>query len=129
VASVVDAVAKDCGHIDTVVSQAGGLFALGTAEQIPMNGFCATMETNFFGNLAVIHAVLPHLRASGGRLITTTSANGAITAPYNDAYAASKFALEGVMESIAPLISRFGVRITHDCYRLLDPHGHREHRH
>jgi NAD(P)-dependent dehydrogenase (short-subunit alcohol dehydrogenase family) len=112
VTSVVNAVATDYRHIDAVVSQAGGIFALGTAEQIPMDGFRATMETNFFGNLAVIRAVLPHLRASGGRLITTTSANGAIAAPYNDAYAASKFALEGVMESIAPLISRYGVRAT-----------------
>jgi NAD(P)-dependent dehydrogenase (short-subunit alcohol dehydrogenase family) len=68
--------------------------------------------TNFFGNLAVIRAVLPHLRSSRGRLITTTSANGVIGAPYDDAYVASKFALEGVMESIAPLVSRFGVKAT-----------------
>jgi NAD(P)-dependent dehydrogenase (short-subunit alcohol dehydrogenase family) len=112
VASVVEAVARDHGRIDAVVSQAGGIFALGTAEQVPMDGFRATMETNFFGNLAVIRAVLPHLRASRGRLITTTSANGVIGAPYNDAYTASKFALEGVMESIAPLLSRFGVKAT-----------------
>jgi NAD(P)-dependent dehydrogenase (short-subunit alcohol dehydrogenase family) len=112
VASVVDAVAADYGHIDAVVSQAGGIFALGTAEQVPMEGFRATLETNFFGNLAVIRAVLPHLRASRGRLITTTSANGVIGAPYDDAYAASKFALEGVMESIAPLVARFGVKAT-----------------
>jgi NAD(P)-dependent dehydrogenase (short-subunit alcohol dehydrogenase family) len=112
VACVVDTVAKDYGHLDAVVSQAGGLFALGTTEQIPMKGFRTTMETNFFGNLAVIRAVLPHLRSSHGRLVTITSANGVIGAPYNDAYAASKFALEGVMESIAPLISRFGVTAT-----------------
>ncbi len=112
VASVVDAVAQDYGHIDAVVSQAGGIFALGTAEQIPMEGFRATLETNFFGNLAVIRAVLPYLRASRGRLITTTSLNGVIAAPYNDAYTASKFALEGVVESIAPLVARFGVKAT-----------------
>jgi NAD(P)-dependent dehydrogenase (short-subunit alcohol dehydrogenase family) len=110
VASVVDAVAQDYGHIDAVVSQAGGIFALGTAEQVSMAGFRATLETNFFGNLAVIRAVLPYLRASRGRLITMTSLNGVIAAPYNDAYAASKFALEGVMESIAPLVARFGVK-------------------
>ena len=112
VASVVDAVANDYGHIDAVVSQAGGIFALGTAEQVPMDGFRATMETNFFGNLAVIRAVLPHLRASRGRLITTTSLNGTIGAPYNDAYTASKFALEGVMESIVPVVARSGVTAT-----------------
>jgi NAD(P)-dependent dehydrogenase (short-subunit alcohol dehydrogenase family) len=112
VTAVVDAVAKDYGHIDAVLSQAGGIFALGTAEQTPMEGFRTTMETNFFGNLAVIKAVLPYLRASRGRLITTTSANGAIAAPYNDAYTASKFALEGVVESIAPLVARFGVKTT-----------------
>jgi NAD(P)-dependent dehydrogenase (short-subunit alcohol dehydrogenase family) len=112
VTAVVDAVAADYGHIDAVVSQAGGIFALGTAEQVPMDGFRATLETNFFGNLAVIKAVLPYLRASRGRLITTTSDNGVIGAPYNDAYVASKFALEGVMESIAPLVARFGVKAT-----------------
>jgi NAD(P)-dependent dehydrogenase (short-subunit alcohol dehydrogenase family) len=112
VASVVGAVARDYGHIDAVVSQAGGIFALGTSEQVPVDGFRVTMETNFFGSLAVIRAVLPHLRASRGRLITTTSSNGAIAAPYNDAYAASKFALEGVMESIAPVVARFGVKAT-----------------
>jgi NAD(P)-dependent dehydrogenase (short-subunit alcohol dehydrogenase family) len=112
VTSVVSAVARDYGHIDAVVSQAGGIFALGTAEQVPMDGFRMTMETNFFGNLAVIRAVLPHLRASRGRLITTTSLNGTIGAPYNDAYTASKFALEGVMESIAPVVARSGVKAT-----------------
>ncbi|QYN25730.1 SDR family NAD(P)-dependent oxidoreductase [Amycolatopsis sp. DSM 110486] len=57
-------------------------------------------------------AALPHLRASKGRLIVTTSANGLVGAPYNDAYAASKFALEGAVESLAPVVARYGVRTT-----------------
>jgi NAD(P)-dependent dehydrogenase (short-subunit alcohol dehydrogenase family) len=105
-------VADDHGHIDAVVSQAGGIFALGTAEQITMEGFRYVMERNFFGNLAVIKAALPHLRASQGRLIVTTSANGVVGAPFNDAYAASKFALEGAVESLAPAVARYGVRTT-----------------
>lgn len=105
-------VAETYDHIDAVVSQAGGIFALGTAEQITMEGFRYVMERNFFGNLAVIKAALPHLRASKGRLIVTTSANGVVGAPFNDAYAASKFALEGAVESLAPAVARYGVRTT-----------------
>jgi NAD(P)-dependent dehydrogenase (short-subunit alcohol dehydrogenase family) len=100
------------GRIDAAVSQAGGIFALGTAEQITMDGFRYVMERNFFGNLAFIKAVLPALRASRGRLIVTTSANGLVGAPFNDAYASSKFALEGAVESLAPAVARLGVRTT-----------------
>jgi NAD(P)-dependent dehydrogenase (short-subunit alcohol dehydrogenase family) len=112
VAALFRQVAEAHGHIDAVVSQAGGIFALGTAEQISMDGFRYVMERNFFGNLAVIKAALPHLRASKGRLIVTTSANGVVGAPFNDAYAASKFALEGAVESLAPAVARYGVRTT-----------------
>jgi NAD(P)-dependent dehydrogenase (short-subunit alcohol dehydrogenase family) len=100
------------GRIDAVVSNAGGIFALGTAEQITMDGYRFVMETNFFGNLAVIKATLPHLRAARGRLIVVTSANGVMGAPYNEAYASSKFALEGAVESLAPVVARFGVKTT-----------------
>jgi NAD(P)-dependent dehydrogenase (short-subunit alcohol dehydrogenase family) len=112
IATVVRQVAGQYGRIDAAVSQAGGIFALGTAEQITMDGFRYVMERNFFGNLAVIKAVLPHLRASKGRLIVTTSANGLVGAPFNDAYASSKFALEGAVESLAPAVARYGVKTT-----------------
>jgi NAD(P)-dependent dehydrogenase (short-subunit alcohol dehydrogenase family) len=112
IATVVGQTAGKYGHIDAAVSQAGGIFALGTAEQITMDGFRYVMERNFFGNLAVIKAVLPHLRASKGRLIVTTSANGLVGAPFNDAYASSKFALEGAVESLAPAVARYGVKTT-----------------
>jgi NAD(P)-dependent dehydrogenase (short-subunit alcohol dehydrogenase family) len=112
VATLFRQVAEKYGHIDAVVSQAGGIYALGTAEQITMDGFRYVMERNFFGNLAVIKAALPHLRASRGRLIVTTSANGLVGAPYNDAYASSKFALEGAVESLAPAVARYGVKTT-----------------
>ncbi len=112
IAALVTQVAEKYGHIDVLVSQAGGIFTLGTAEQITMDGFRYVMERNFFGNLAVIKAVLPHLRASRGRLIVTTSANGLVGAPFNDAYASSKFALEGAVESLAPAVARYGVKTT-----------------
>ncbi|WP_189314568.1 SDR family NAD(P)-dependent oxidoreductase [Streptomyces brasiliensis] len=112
VAEVFSDVARAHGRIDAVAAQAGGIYALGTAEQITMEGFRYVMERNFFGNLAVIKAALPHLRASRGRLVVTTSANGVIGAPFNDAYAASKFALEGAVESLAPAVARHGVRTT-----------------
>jgi NAD(P)-dependent dehydrogenase (short-subunit alcohol dehydrogenase family) len=112
IATLIRQAAETYGHIDAVMSQAGGIFALGTAEQITMDGFRYVMERNFFGNLAVIKAALPYLRASKGRLIVTTSANGLVGAPYNDAYASSKFALEGAVESLAPAVARYGVKTT-----------------
>jgi NAD(P)-dependent dehydrogenase (short-subunit alcohol dehydrogenase family) len=112
VRALIDAVADEYGGIDALLSQAGGIFALGTLEQMTIDGFRFVMETNFFGNLALVKAALPHLRASHGHLIVTTSANGLMGAPYNDAYAASKFALEGAIESLAPVVADFGVRTT-----------------
>lgn len=55
---------------------------------------------------------MPHLRATRGRLIVVTSANGVMGVPYNEAYASSKFALEGAVESLAPVVARFGVKTT-----------------
>jgi NAD(P)-dependent dehydrogenase (short-subunit alcohol dehydrogenase family) len=68
------------------------------------------METNFFGPLNVTRAVLPILRAQrGGQVITVTSTAGLIGGEFTAAYAASKFALEGWMESLRHDVEPYGI--------------------
>jgi NAD(P)-dependent dehydrogenase (short-subunit alcohol dehydrogenase family) len=70
------------------------------------------MEVNFFGVVAVTKAAMPHLRRSGGRLLTVTSVGGVIGQPFNEAYCAAKFAAEGFMEALAPVAGAVGVRVS-----------------
>src|SRR4029453_1645304 len=71
------------------------------------------MELNFFGAARVTKAVLPAMRAAGtGRIITVTSLNGVVALPFSDAYNAAKFAVEGLMESLATVMREFGVYIS-----------------
>jgi NAD(P)-dependent dehydrogenase (short-subunit alcohol dehydrogenase family) len=69
------------------------------------------VETNLFGPLNVTRAVLPVMRAQrGGLVVTISSTAGLIGQEFCTAYAASKFALEGFMESLAPEVAPFGIR-------------------
>jgi NAD(P)-dependent dehydrogenase (short-subunit alcohol dehydrogenase family) len=71
------------------------------------------MELNFFGVARVTKAVLPAMRtARTGRVITVTSLNGVVALPFSDAYNAAKFAVEGLMESLATVMHEFGVSIS-----------------
>jgi NAD(P)-dependent dehydrogenase (short-subunit alcohol dehydrogenase family) len=70
------------------------------------------MEVNFFGVVQVAKAALPHLRVSGGRLVTVTSVGGVVGQPFNEAYCAAKFAVEGFMESLAPVAASVGVSVS-----------------
>ena len=69
------------------------------------------MEVNFFGVVEATKAALPALRASGGRVITVSSVGGVIAQPFNEAYCAAKFAVEGMMEALAPVAATQGVTV------------------
>ncbi|MEH0825639.1 SDR family NAD(P)-dependent oxidoreductase, partial [Micromonospora sp. CPCC 205714] len=84
---------------------------VGTLEQETVDDVRAVMEVNFFGVLHVSRAALPHLRASRGRLVSVTSVSGVIGQPFNEAYCAAKFAVEGFMESLAPVAAGVGVTV------------------
>ncbi|MBZ9594537.1 SDR family oxidoreductase [Streptomyces yangpuensis] len=111
VTAAVEGVIADYGRLDAVVNNAGAGH-LGTLELETVADVREVMEVNFFGVLNVSKAALPHLRATGGRLITVTSVGGVIGQPFNEAYCAAKFAVEGYMESLAPVASTLGVTVS-----------------
>ena len=69
------------------------------------------METNFFGALRVTRAALPELRAHGGVIISISSMAGVVGISGAGAYCASKFALEGLSESLAHELAPFGIKV------------------
>ena len=98
------------GKIDVLVNNAGNFYA-GFFEEITPEDFRAQIETNLFGPLNVTRAVLVAMRARrSGLIVTMSSTAGLIGQEFCTAYAASKFALEGWMESLAPEVAPFGIK-------------------
>lgn len=110
VSACLDGVIADHGRLDAVVNNAGAAH-VGTLETDDDEAIRTCLEVNFFGVIAVSKAALPHLRASAGRLLTVTSVGGVIGQPFNEAYCAAKFAVEGFMESLAPVAATVGVQV------------------
>jgi NAD(P)-dependent dehydrogenase (short-subunit alcohol dehydrogenase family) len=111
VAACVEGVVAKHGRLDAVVNNAGAGH-VGTIENETVQDVRRVMEVNFFGVVQVTKAAMPHLRASGGRLVTISSVGGVIGQPFNEAYCAAKFAVEGFMESLAPVAARLGVTVS-----------------
>ena len=110
VQAAVDAAVDRFGRIDVLINNAGNFYA-GFFEEITPDDFRAQVETNLFGPLNVTRAVLPVMRAQrSGIVVTISSTAGLIGQEFCSAYAASKFALEGFMESLAPEVAPFGIR-------------------
>lgn len=111
-AAAVQSSVERFGRIDVVVNNAGNFYA-GYFEEISPAQFRAQMETNFFGPLNVTRAILPVMRAQrAGHIVTITSLAGLIGQEFCVAYAASKFALEGWMESLHFDLAPFGINTT-----------------
>jgi NAD(P)-dependent dehydrogenase (short-subunit alcohol dehydrogenase family) len=105
-------VLADHERVDVVISNAG-IGIDGTTEELSIDDFRASFETNVLGAVRLLHAVMPAWRAQGGgRFVAVSSVAGAIGQPFNDAYCMSKFALEGLLESLAPVAAQFGVRVS-----------------
>jgi len=108
--AAVAAVVERFGRIDVLVNNAGNFYA-GFFEEITPEDFRAQVETTLFGPLNVTRAVLPVLRAQRSGLVVTISSTAGISGQvFCTAYAASKFALEGWMESLTPEIAPLGIR-------------------
>jgi NAD(P)-dependent dehydrogenase (short-subunit alcohol dehydrogenase family) len=100
------------GRVDALVAAAGWGVA-GAAEYTSIAEAKAQFETNFWGCVRVVQAVLPHMRAQGaGRIVLISSIGGVIGIPFQAYYSASKFALEGFAEATAYEVAPFGVHVT-----------------
>ena len=106
------------GRLDVVVNNAGtGQY--GFVEELSEADIRAQLETNFLGAVWVVQAALPYLRGQGGGHILQVSSIGGVTAfPQLGAYHASKWALEGLSQSLAQEVAPFGVRVT-----IVEPGG------
>ena len=108
------------GRIDVIVSNAGyGLF--GAAEELSDEQIDHIIATNLVGSIQLIRAVLPHLRAQGGgRIIQISSYGGQVAFPGNSMYHATKWGIEGFVESVAQEVASFGIGMT-----IVEPGGAR----
>src|SRR5947207_10909770 len=98
------------GGIDVLVNNAGNFYA-GFFEEITPQDFRAQVETLLFGPLNVTRAVLPVMRAQRSGLVVTISSTAGISGQeFVSAYAASKFGVEGWIESLTPEVAPFGIR-------------------
>ena len=101
----------DHGAIDVLVNNAGyGLW--GPVESVSMEELKAQFETNLFAAVRLIKAVLPGMvRQKRGTIVNVSSVAGRVATPFNGAYAASKFALEGLSEALRVELWPHGVRV------------------
>jgi len=98
------------GRIDVLANNAGN-FNAGFFEELTPEEFRAQIETTLFGPINVTRAALPIMRAQrSGLLVTMSSTAGIVGGEFLTAYAASKFGVEGWMESLAPEVAPFGIR-------------------
>jgi NAD(P)-dependent dehydrogenase (short-subunit alcohol dehydrogenase family) len=100
------------GPIHVVIANAGyGLE--GIFEETPLSELRAQFETNVFGVAATLQAVLPYMRGRrGGHLMAVTSMGGLMAPAGLTAYCGSKFALEGLLESLGKEVAGFGIHVT-----------------
>ncbi len=111
VSSGIGAIIRENGPVDVLVNNAGIEYH-GSIEEVPLAEFKAIMETNYFGAVRCIKAVLPQMRENrNGCIINITSIAGKISNTPLGPYAASKFALEAVSEALAQEVKPFNVRV------------------
>ena len=104
----VAAAVRNAGEVDVLVSNAGVIF-YAAVEATPLDKFAQLLDLNTVGALRVAQAVLPGMRARGhGRLLFMSSVAGRIVLPPGAAYAATKWALEALVEALAIEVAPFG---------------------
>ena len=109
--SAINMVMEKKGQIDVLVNNAGyGMW--GTVEDVSIDEFKEQFETNFFAIIRLIHKIAPIMRNQGsGNIVNVSSVAGRIGFPVSPAYISSKFALEGLSESLRFELMPFGVNV------------------
>ncbi len=109
--NAIKTIKSDAGRIDVLVNNAGyGL--VGSIEDLSMSEIKAQYETNVFGLIRVTQAVLPIMREQkSGTIVNISSIGGKIALPLSSPYIGTKFAVEGLSESIAYDLEQFGIKV------------------
>lgn len=111
VAHCVKSVLSETGRIDVLVNNAG-VALVGAIEETTIDEFRNVLDTNLFGAVRMIKAVLPVMRRQGrGRIVNIGSMMAFLPMPYSAAYCASKHAIHGLSESIDHEVRNFGIRV------------------
>lgn len=109
-ADSIAAAIENAGPVDVLVNNAG-IGHIGVLEAVPMAAARRIFETNTFGVMAMTQAIIPHMRARrSGVIVNVTSSVVLAPHPLVSVYAASKWAIEGFTECLAPELSAFDVR-------------------
>jgi NAD(P)-dependent dehydrogenase (short-subunit alcohol dehydrogenase family) len=104
-------IGQTVGRVDVLVNNAG-IERMGSVEHLPLADFRAVMETNYFGVIRCIQAILPDMRARrSGCIINIASVAGQIALSPMASYTASKYALEALSECLAQEVKPFGIRV------------------
>ena len=112
VGNAVAGVLAESGRIDVLVNNAG-IAVTGPVEELPLAEFRRVMETNYFGALRCIQAVVCGMRERrSGHIINVSSIQGRMSIPSYAAYAASKWALEAASEALAQEAKSFGIKVS-----------------
>ena len=99
------------GDIDVLVNNAA-ISEAGPLERFPLERLHAIFETNAIGPMRMVQALAPQMRSRGsGAIVNVSSVNGRVSSPLDGPYAASKFALEALSESLHYELGHFGVRV------------------
>jgi NAD(P)-dependent dehydrogenase (short-subunit alcohol dehydrogenase family) len=110
-AEAIAAAAREVGDLDALVNNAGIAIAA-PLEFLPADELARQLDVNVVGQLRVTQSFLPSLRASHGRIVFVGSVGGRSALPFLGAYAASKFALEAITDSLRIEVAPFGVHVS-----------------
>jgi NAD(P)-dependent dehydrogenase (short-subunit alcohol dehydrogenase family) len=112
VRACVETVSSRAGHLDVLINNAGEEFA-GALEELSLEEARAQFETNFFGVVRMVNAVLPLMRQQErGHIVNMGSLAGLSSIPFLGIYSASKFALEGYTEALRHEVKPFNIHVS-----------------
>jgi NAD(P)-dependent dehydrogenase (short-subunit alcohol dehydrogenase family) len=107
------------GHVDVLINNAG-VIQVGPVDHMKLSDYDDAMNTHFWGPLFMTMAALPHMRRQGaGRIVNISSIGGRVGLPHLVPYAASKFALTGLSDSLRYELAADGIVVTTVCPGLM----------